>query len=333
MKKLKLLLTLPLLALMLGGCGNETTSSPQTHSTSTIQVASAKTSTQNDSATASSLAKLDYQSGKSAIIKVNDDHSTLDSKSWKTNHIDYSKLDYLNRTSNPAMAYLEQRNLATDNLRTQQTVKPTGWHQKFDQNDQPILNRGHIIAYSLSKGITDSGQYDPNQQAGDQNNLRNLFTQTAFSNQELQTIYETKVRKALEKNEKVVYRVQPIFEGNDLMAKGIWMQAISTNKLLNFNVYVFNVQPGYKFDYANGTSVIDNNMKVPTPPDAPYFNNNKGQNGDHYNNHYNDNQNYNGQNYHHDQNYYNDDRYNDHHYNKYHDNGYYHYDNYYNNDN
>ena len=88
--------------------------------------------------------------------------------------------------------------------------------------------------------------------------------QTAFSNQKLQTIYENKVRKALEQGAKVVYQVQPVFQGRDMMAKGVWMQAIGSNGL-NFNVFIYNVQSGYRFNYADGTSIMDPMMKVPVP--------------------------------------------------------------------
>lgn len=214
-----------------------------------------------------------YQSGKSAVIVLNHNQAQLDPASWKSNHVEYSQLDRLNRTSAPATAYLEARNVANDELRTEQTVKPTGWHQKFDSHHQAIINRGHLIAYSLSKGITVNGNYDPSQQSGDQNNLKNLFTETAFTNQRLQTIYETKVRNALKAGKKVIYQVQPVFKGNDLMPYGVHLQAISTDKSLDFNVFLYNVQPGYQFNYQDGTSKIDTNMQVPTPKDAPKFNN------------------------------------------------------------
>lgn len=216
------------------------------------------------------LANLNYVPGHSAIVQVNGGHSTLNINDWKHNHVAYQQLDSLNRTSGTTTAYLEKRNVANDSLRVRQTVVPTGWHQKRNGQGEMILNRGHIIAYSLSKGIGISGSYNPLQRSGDQNNPRNLFTQTAFCNQELQTIYEQQVRQALRKGAKVIYQVQPIFQGNDLMAKGVHLQAVGSNGL-NFNVYLFNVQPGFRFNYANGTSVVDQNMQVPTPPNAPHF--------------------------------------------------------------
>lgn len=223
----------------------------------------------NDSVT---LSNLNYVSGESAIVEVNNNQSTLDPNSWKTNKVIYSNLDSFNRTSSPNTGYLEKRNVANDSLRVRQTVKPTGWHSGMKNRTQ-VYNRGHLIAYSVSKGISINGNYDPSLQSGDQNNLKNLFTQTAFSNQELQTIYEQKVRDALRANKKVIYQAQAIFRGNELMARGVHLQAISTDGSLNFNVYIFNVQSGYQFDYATGSSKVDRSMTVPKPPSAPHFNN------------------------------------------------------------
>ncbi|XIF20104.1 MAG: hypothetical protein AJITA_00824 [Acetilactobacillus jinshanensis] len=152
-------------------------------------------------------------------------------------------------------AYLDSNNVTNDALRQQQYVEPTGWHQKRVNGDW-IINRGHEIAYSLSRGINDEGHYNGNDQAGDQNNPKNLFTQTAYSNQQIQTIFESEVRESLESGEKVIYQVTPIFHGDDEMASGVHMQARSTDGSLNFNVYLYNKQPGVKFDYRTGSSVI-----------------------------------------------------------------------------
>lgn len=221
------------------------------------------------------LAQLNYQPGTSAIKQVNNDKSTLNPSSWQTNKVIYSPLDHLNRTSSPNTGFLEARNHANQSLRVQQTVEPTGWH--YNHGDKQIYNRGHMIAYSVSAGISQDGSYNPNSTSGDQNNPKNLFTQSAFSNQELQTIYEQKVREAIEQNKKVIYQVTPIFRGNELMARGVNLQAISTDSSLNFNVYIFNVQPGYQFNYANGSAKVDSSMYIPTPANAPHFNDNNQQ--------------------------------------------------------
>ncbi len=332
--------TLPVIllsGLLLAGCSEATSSSQSSNQSTTSNTATSQTSQSNQqtsSATASStstqtnsnstvqyLASLNYQSNSNPIVQVNNGKSTLRLSDWHTDHVQYSTLDHLNRTSTPAIAYLDAQNVANDSLRVRQTVEPTGWHQKFDSNHQAILNRGHIIAYSLSKGINMDGQYNPNDESGDQNNPKNLFTQTAFCNQELQTIYETKVRNALKQGAKVVYQVQPIFSGNDLMAKGVWMQAIGTNGL-DFNVYLYNVQPGYQFNYADGTSVVDNNMQVPTPANAPHFNDNNNYSSKQYNNYSNNQYSYSHRYYHHWKHYYKKDYYSNNYNNNYDNNNY-----------
>lgn len=207
------------------------------------------------------LANLDFKSGDKAYVYVNNNKSTLIKNAWKINKVIYSNLDNLNRTSHSNTAFLEPRNVANDSLRVRQFINPTAWHSNRENGTQ-IYNRGHLIAYSVSAGIDQDGNYNPNNQSGDQNNPKNLFTQTAFSNQKIQTIFEGKVRNALKQGNKVIFQATPIFRGNELMARGINLQAISLNNNLDFNVYIYNVQPDYVFDYNNGRAKIDRNMVV-----------------------------------------------------------------------
>ncbi len=207
------------------------------------------------------LANLDFKSGDKAYVYLNNNKSTLIKNAWKVNKVIYSNLDNLNRTSHSNTAFLEPRNVANDSLRVRQFINPTAWHSNRENGTQ-IYNRGHLIAYSVSAGIDQDGNYNPNNQSGDQNNPKNLFTQTAFSNQKIQTIFEGKVRNALKQGNKIIFQATPIFRGNELMARGINLQAISLNNNLNFNVYLFNVQPDYVFDYNNGRAKIDRNMVV-----------------------------------------------------------------------
>ena len=207
------------------------------------------------------LANLDFKSGDKAYVYVNNNKSTLIKNAWKVNKVIYSNLDNLNRTSHSNTAFLEPRNVANDSLRVRQFINPTAWHSNRENGTQ-IYNRGHLIAYSVSAGIDQDGNYNPNNQSGDQNNPKNLFTQTAFSNQKIQTIFEGKVRNSLKQGNKIIFQATPIFRGNELMARGINLQAISLNNNLNFNVYLFNVQPDYVFDYNNGRAKIDRNMVV-----------------------------------------------------------------------
>ena len=207
------------------------------------------------------LANLDFKSGDKAYVYVNNNKSTLIKNAWKVNKVIYSNLDNLNRTSHSNTAFLEPRNVANDSLRVRQFINPTAWHSNRENGTQ-IYNRGHLIAYSISAGIDQDGNYNPNNQSGDQNNPKNLFTQTAFSNQKIQTIFEGKVRNSLKQGNKIIFQATPIFRGNELMARGINLQAISLNNNLNFNVYLFNVQPDYVFDYNNGRAKIERNMVV-----------------------------------------------------------------------
>lgn len=207
------------------------------------------------------LANLDFKSGDKAYVYVNNNKSTLIKNAWKVNKVIYSNLDNLNRTSHSNTAFLEPRNVANDSLRVRQFINPTAWHSNRENGTQ-IYNRGHLIAYSISAGIDQDGNYNPNNQSSDQNNPKNLFTQTAFSNQKIQTIFEGKVRNSLKQGNKIIFQATPIFRGNELMARGINLQAISLNNNLNFNVYLFNVQPDYVFDYNNGRAKIDRNMVV-----------------------------------------------------------------------
>lgn len=140
------------------------------------------------------LANLDFKSGDKAYVYVNNNKSTLIKNAWKVNKVIYSNLDNLNRTSHSNTAFLDPRNVANDSLRVRQFINPTAWHSNRENGTQ-IYNRGHLIAYSVSAGIDQDGNYNPDNQSGDQNNPKNLFTQTAFSNQKIQTIFEGKVRK------------------------------------------------------------------------------------------------------------------------------------------
>lgn len=207
------------------------------------------------------LANLNFKSGGSSYITVNNDHSTLIKNAWRVNRVIYSDLDSLNRTSHSNTAFLQKRNVANDSLRVRQFVEPTGWHYNR-RNGTQIYNRGHLIAYSVSAGIDLAGDFNPRNLSGDQNNPKNLFTQSAFSNQRIQTMFESRIRVALRQNKKVIYQATPIFRGTELMARGINLQAVSTDGELDFNVYLFNVQPGYSFNYNNGRAKVDHEIFV-----------------------------------------------------------------------
>lgn len=126
------------------------------------------------------------------------------------------------------------------------SVRPSGWKQKM-YNEEALYNRCHLIAYQL----TDE----------DANEL-NLITGTRYFNVEGMLPFENKVAeyiKSQRKNENkhVLYRVTPIFEGSNLVASGVQMEAYSVEDNgagICFNVYVYNVQPGITINYKTGES-------------------------------------------------------------------------------
>lgn len=156
----------------------------------------------------------------------------------------YSKLDKLGRCG---VAYA---NLGKDTMpkegekRTSIShIYPSGW-QSVEYNGKSLYNRCHLIAYSLS---------------AENANKQNLITGTNYFNTSGMLPFETKVLNYLKENENnhVLYRVTPIFEGNNLVASGVQIEAQSVEKKeICFNVYIYNVQPNIEIDYSNGYSKL-----------------------------------------------------------------------------
>ncbi len=125
------------------------------------------------------------------------------------------------------------------------SVKPTGWHSvKYDNVDGKYLyNRCHLIGYQLT---------------AENANRENLITGTRYMNVEGMLPFENMVADYIkETGNNVMYRVTPIFEGNNLLANGVLMEAYSVEDNgsgISFCVYCYNVQPGIGIDYATGAS-------------------------------------------------------------------------------
>ncbi|WP_429971037.1 DNA/RNA non-specific endonuclease [Fructilactobacillus sp. Tb1] len=234
--------------------------------TSLVPVASAAIAP-NQTGTYTELASENYQSGSQAYDILNSDQpETVKASDYTSNKIDYSNLDNLNRAGT-ATAYLTKNNLGKSNGRAPQVFKPTGWFNQPKQvNGERVfpVNRGHLIAYTCTFNLNSNGQYASGDK-GSIDNPKNLITQSAFSNQKVMQITEEMVRDALSENKKVIYQVTPVYQGMDLMAKGVWVEATSTDGTMHFNRYLYNVQPGIAFNYATGRSTVDTSMTVPTP--------------------------------------------------------------------
>ncbi len=172
----------------------------------------------------------------------------------------YGSLDSLNRTTY-VTAFIDKKNLGRSEGRDRQVWQPTGWHQKR-VDGKAIYNRGHLLAYTSSFNFDINGNYKKGED-GSLDNPKNLATQSAFSNQKVQTYYETMVRKAQQRmGNKVIFQIVTVFRGNELMPRGYWLQAKDQMGTLNFNVYEFNVEPNVVFDYTTGKSRIDRSMHV-----------------------------------------------------------------------
>lgn len=124
-------------------------------------------------------------------------------------------------------------------------VKPTGWHSvRYDfVEGKSLYNRCHLIAHQLS---------------GENANEKNLITGTRYMNVSGMLPFEEQVGDYVRgTGNHVMYRVTPVFEGDNLIADGVQMEALSVEddgKGVSYNVYVFNIQPGVEIDYATGES-------------------------------------------------------------------------------
>lgn len=158
----------------------------------------------------------------------------------------YSQLDELGRCG---VAYA---NICTQLMPTEKRgsiggVRPSGWHTvRYDElipDGKYLYNRCHLIGYQL---------------AGENANRQNLITGTRYLNVTGMLPFENDTAEYVEETgNHVLYRVTPVFEGDDLVAKGVLMEAKSVEDRgegLQFCVFCYNVQPGVVIDYATGES-------------------------------------------------------------------------------
>ena len=157
----------------------------------------------------------------------------------------YSALDRYGRCG-VAYANIGKDIMPTGKRESIGQVKPTGWHTtKYNHiNGKYLYNRCHLIGFQLS---------------GENANEKNLITGTRYMNTDGMLPFENMVADYVkETNHHVLYRVTPIYEGDDLIARGVLMEAQSIeDDSIQFNVYVYNVQPGVTIDYATGKSHLD----------------------------------------------------------------------------
>lgn len=162
----------------------------------------------------------------------------------------YSELDSLGRCG-VVYACIGKDLMPTEERGEIGSVKPTGWHTvKYDVVDGKYLyNRCHLIGFQLS---------------GENANTKNLITGTRYMNVDGMLPFENMVADYVkETGNHVMYRVSPIFEGNNLLASGVQMEAQSVEdngEGILFNVFCYNVQPEVAIDYATGDSSCEANL-------------------------------------------------------------------------
>lgn len=182
---------------------------------------------------------------------VNGGKSILNANIKSSPWVNFSKVDSLGRPG-VANAWLNRsaRIYTTrDKSGNSKTINPVGWHQT-KVNGEWVYNRGHLLGYAIIGGLKHVDASEANRQ--------NIITQTAWANQSQskeadgQNYYEQIVRKALDQNKLVRYQVKPYYKGSELVARGTFMQAKSSDGSVNFNVYVPNIQEGVSIDYNTG---------------------------------------------------------------------------------
>ena len=245
MKNIKRILFVCTLAvvMLLSACGGEN----KTDKTSSI--VSSSTVSENNSASLenyiASVNDVPEFDGETAYIAIKNNVPDFKTEDLVTESYEkYEELDSLGRCG-VVMACIGVDIMPTEERGSIGQVKPTGWHTvKYDNVDGKYLyNRCHLIGYQLT---------------GENANEQNLITGTRYLNIEGMLPFENMIADYVKETKNhVIYRVTPIFDGKNLLARGVQMEAISVEDNgdgICFNVYAYNAQPGINIDYVTGES-------------------------------------------------------------------------------
>ena len=225
--------------------------------------------TEITTASSFSLSDVPAYSGK-AYISVNGNVPYFTAAELTTTSFEtYSDLDTLGRCG-VTYACIGQDLMPTKERGSIGMVKPTGWHTvRYDDlvDGKYLYNRCHLIGYQLT---------------GENANTQNLITGTRYLNIEGMLPFENMVADYIQETDNhVLYRVTPIFEGNNLLANGVLMEGYSVEDKgagVSYCVFAYNVQPGIEIDYATGESKLADGAQneeqktatvTPTPSPEP----------------------------------------------------------------
>ncbi len=196
-----------------------------------------------------SVANVPAFSGEDAYVVIGDNQPEFTDDDMTTVSYEYySPLDRLGRCGY-AMACIGTELMPTEERGSIGQVKPSGWQTvKYDFVDGKYLyNRCHLIGFQLS---------------GENANEQNLITGTRYMNVEGMLPFENMIADyVMETGNHVLYRVTPIYDGDNLVARGVQMEALSVEdggEGICFHIYAYNNQPGVTIDYADGSSCAVN---------------------------------------------------------------------------
>lgn len=180
--------------------------------------------------------------GSTPYVIINENVPFFTDEKTDSTYETFSELDSLGRCG-VAVSCIGKELMPTEERGSIGHVKPSGWHSvKYDIVDGKYLyNRCHLIGFQLT---------------GENDNEKNLITGTRYMNVEGMLPFENMVADYVkETNNHVLYRVTPIYDGYDLVASGVLIEAKSIeDDEIAFCVYVYNEQPGIIIDFATGNS-------------------------------------------------------------------------------
>lgn len=185
-------------------------------------------------------------------IELNDNKPAFEEQDISTKEFEtYSSLDELGRCG-VAFANISKDTMPTEERGKIGMIKPSGWNTiKYSFVDGRYLyNRCHLIGFQL---------------AGENANEKNLITGTRYLNNNGMLPFENRVANYVERTANhVLYRVTPLYDGENLVADGVQMEGYSVEDAgrgICFNVFVYNCQPGVVIDYKNGDSKQSDTVK------------------------------------------------------------------------
>ena len=187
-----------------------------------------------------------YQNAAVSIVSDKPFFTPTEAKAFEY----YAPLDNLGRVTRAA-AVIGKETMPTEKRGDIGMVKPTGWHQNkyegvVNSNPPYLYNRCHLIGYQLT---------------AENATIENLMTGTRYFNVDAMLPYENEIADYIKTTENhVAFRVTPYFQNNDLLARGLLMDAYSiedNGKGVCFCVFAHNVQPGVWLDYATGENRLE----------------------------------------------------------------------------